>query len=344
MRKVVIAQAILFLLFFVTSCSAAPQIYKSNVLTAQHAAIQGTHVAIVPPQGAVSAKGFRGFEAASRGIVLEVVEKMGAPYASSEAGLTEGALAEQGIKLLDTTKVVLNEKPAVLLTCTAAWDVAEGGAPAESPSEDRGLLLFVLGNERLTTFIYGYYNLADRSAANTIRTSLLSAIFQPQQKENTGGGYTLSPAGTSLQFAGEASMTRYYTPGGVPVGETVDGALYSATTLTESVSGAERKTFSQKALGRYLASYDGYEVLSEQQIAYAGLQGFELVAGFEGATRRDRTASGGIVRRSMPGRGYQAVLFDDAGRVFIFQGIAVRDAESHLAEFRRITSTFTLQK
>lgn len=343
MRRTIIANAILILLLAASVCQAAPQVYKSNVLTAQHVVAPGTHVAIVPPRGAVQSKEFRGFELASRGIVIEIVERMGASYASSEAKLTADALAQEGIKVLDTTKVTLNEKPATLLTCTAAWDAAEGEAAAAG-AEERGLLLFVLGNERLTTYLYGYYSLDDRSAVNTVRTSLLSAIFQTgQQRENDGGGYTLSSAGTSLKFAGEASQTRYYTVGGVPVGAEVESAIYSATTLTDNASAAERRGYAKKALERYLSSYD-FEILGEQQISVGGLQGIELTAGFEGAVRRSRTSSGGTVRRSMPGRGYQAILFGSGGRVYVFQGVAVRDAELHLSEFKRITSTFTLQK
>ena len=343
MRKTVVANAILILLLSVSVCQAAPQVYKSNVLTAQHVVVLGTHVAIVPPQGAVQSKTFRGFELASRGIVIEIVEKMGVSFASSEGKLTADILAQEGIKLLDTTKVTLNERPAVLLTCTAAWDVAEGGA-ASTGTDERGLLLFVLGNEQLTTYLYGYYSLDDRSAVNTIRTSLLSAIFQTgQQRENEGGGYTLSSAGTSFKFAGEASLSRYYTIGGVPVNDTVDSAVYSATMLKDTVPAAERKSYAQKAFERYLSSYD-FEILNEQQVSVGGLQGIELTAGFEGAVRRSRTSSGGTVRRSMPGRGYQTVLFGGGGQVYVFQGVAVRDAELYLSEFKRITSTFTLQK
>ena len=343
MRKTIIANAVLILLLAVSACQAAPQVYKSNVLTAQHVVVPGTHVAIVPPQGVAQSKTFRGFELASRGVVIEIVEKMGVSYASSEAKLTADALAQEGIKVLDTTKVTLNEKPATLLTCTAAWDV-DGDAASAAGAEERGLLLLVLGSEQLTTYLYGYYSLDDRSAVNTIRTSLLSAIFQSgQQRENSGGGYTLSSAGTAFKFAGEASMTRYYTIDGVPASESVDNAMYAATMLTDTVSAAERKAYAQKALERYLSSYE-FEILSEQQISVGGLQGIELTAGFEGATRRDRTASGGMVRRSMPGRGYQAVLFGSGGRVYVFQGVAVRDAELYLSEFKRITSTFTLQK
>jgi hypothetical protein len=71
----------------------------------------------------------------------------------------------------------------------------------------------------------------------------------------------------------------------------------------------------------------------------------ETIAEFEGAAKKIRTSSGALVNRPAKGKGYQVVLFDDdEGRVFIFNGIAVRDADSYASQFARITSTFAIKK
>lgn len=342
MRKLRLYLALIIISLFAAESGASPQIYKSNVLTARHVDVPGTHVAVVPPSGAVASAKFAGFEIASRGVQYEITEKMGAPYSSSKAELTVEALQKDGIRLLDTTDVVLNERPAYLLTCTSVQETqAQAGAPADVV--DVGLLIFVLGDERLTTFIYGYYPLDDPSAASAIRNSMLTAIFDPQRKESPSGGYTLSSAGTSFKFADEANMTRYYTVGEAPATAALEAAIYSATELRQQVPPANRRAFAVETFERYLSEYE-YEMLSERDISYGGLAGIEMTASFEGGVRRSRTASGGIVRRSMPGRGYQAVLFGNDGRVFVFQGVAVRDALDYLSQFGRITSTFALQK
>ena len=320
---------------------AGPQIYKSNVLTASHVVVPGTHVAVVPPSGAVQAVNFRGFEIESRNIVYEIFEQ-GAPYSAVESTLTEEHLREDGIEVLDVTKVVLNERPATLVTGRKKADLPPD---AVGEAEDLGVLLFVLGNDKLTTSIYGYYPASDRSAANLLRTSMLTAIFEPAQRENAGSAYTLSAAGTSFQFVGEVNYTRRYrlndpASQGEDVGQP---AIYTATMLHRNVPQAERAKFAEDTFASYMSSYE-FTVAGNRGVSYGGLSGIELTSDFEGATRRSRTASGGVVRRPAPGKGYQVVLFDNAGRVFVFQGVALRDAETYLAQFRKITATFTLTK
>lgn len=318
--------------------SAGPQVYKSNVLTASHVAVPGTHVAVVPPPGAVPAVNFRGFEIEARGIVYEISEQAAA-YSEAEAALTAERLLEDGIEALDITKVLLNERPATLVSGRKKAN------PSAGETEDSGLVLFVLGSEKLTTSIYGYYPASDRSAANLLRTSMLSAIFEPAQRENAGGAYTLSAAGTSFRFAEEVNGTRRYLPDG-PAGENENApqsALYTATMLRRDVPEAERAKFAEDTFASYLSSYK-YTVSSSRGVLYGGLSGIELTADFEGAARRSRTAAGGVVRRSVPGKGYQTVLFDPPGRLFVFQGLTLRDAEAILTQFRNITATFTLTK
>ena len=319
---------------------AGPQIYKSNVRTASHVAVPGTHVAVVPPAGSAPAVNFRGFEIESRRIVYEIVERA-TPYSAVEPTLTAEGLLGEGIEVLDVTKVVLNEAPATLVT--GVKKAGEGDDSAEA--EDAGVLLFVFGNERLTASIYGYYPASDRSAASLLRTSMLSAILETDQKENAGGAYTLSTAGTSFEFAGEVNYTRRYRLNVPNAQNEGDGqvALYTATMLHRVVPAAERAKFAEETFASFLSSYE-FTASGNRNVSYGGLSGIELTSDFEGGTRRDRTASGGIVRRPVPGKGYQVVLFDASGRTFVFQGIALRDVETYLAQFRKITATFALTK
>jgi hypothetical protein len=314
-----------------TACvsHAGPQIYKSNVMTASHAAVPGTHVAVVPPQGSRPAVNFRGFEIESRNIVYEIVERA-APYGEIEPTLTADHLLQEGIEVLDVTKVVLNERPATLVTGRKKAD------PEADSADDTGVLLFVMGNEGLTASIYGYYPVSDGSAANLLRTSMLSAIFEPKQKENTGGAYTLSAAGTSFGFAGEVNYTRKYR-------QNNDEAVYTATTLHQTIPADEREKFAKTTFASFMSARK-YTISGNRSVSYGGLPGIEMTSDFIGGTRRSRTAAGGVVRRPVPGKGYQVVLFDTTGRVFVFQGVALRDPETYLGQFQRITSTFTLTK
>lgn len=313
---------------------AAQQIYKSNVITAKHVKVEGTHVALVPPTGASHAVTFRGFENESRGMRLEIIERT-SPYESVIVGMTGEALQAEGIEVADTAKVVLNEKPATLMMGTKKISDEEDGK--------EGLVLFVFGNDKLSVSMYGYYPLSDRSAGSALRTSMLSVVFESGQSENSGGAYKLSAAGTSLKFKGEVNYTRRYES------ETADGedgpgnALYTAVMLNKMVPQAERDKFAEETFASYMSSYE-HKIAGKRSVTHGGLPGIEIVADFEGASRRSRTASGGVIKRSVPAKGYQTVLFDDAGRVFVFQGVAVRDADAYLSQFQRITSSFALVK
>jgi hypothetical protein len=318
-----------------SASSAGQRIFKSNVMTAKHVIAKGAHVAVVPPPGAVQSDAFIGFELASRGIQYKIVEKNGASYKDSAGALTAEGLLADGIKLVDSSPVTLNEKPATLVSGTLGKDGDEENQAAT------GVQLLVLGDDSMAVFIYGYYPASDKSAATMVRNSLLTAIFNPKQSAESGG-YKLSANGTSFRFADEVSSTRYYTVDGVPAGGELSSALYTATRIRQGVPEDERASYADKAMESYLSSYE-FKVSSRKAVTYAGLKGIEIVADFEGAVRKSRSSSGGVVRRTVPGKGYLVMLFGDAS-VYSFNGIAVVNSDEYLQQFRRITSTFALEK
>lgn len=336
-RLFIIAVTAILLAALAGISSAAQPIYRNNVLTAQHVLVPGTHVRIVPPSGARAATAFRGFEIESRKIQIRIEERMGVSYQQAASALTAAALQADGITLQDSSKVTLNGNPALLLYCSTK--VGEGENQA-----DVGLLIFAFGDNSVSSLIYASYPATDKAAVGLLRNSLVTAIFQATpQAPNSGGGYTLSSDGTSLKFVGETSMVRYFTVGGKPVSNELEDAMYTSSQRTQPVPAAERGSFADQAMEQYMSNYE-YTISSKRAISYAGLQGFETIADFKGARRRDRTASGATRYRSLPGKGYQVVLFDSKGIVYSFNGIAVRDADSYLAQFRRITGTFQVTK
>lgn len=334
-RQVVILTA-LFAAALANAAYAAAPIYRNNVLTAQHVLVQGTHVRIIPPSGAQAAGSFRGFEIAPREIRIRIEERMGMPFQRTASTLTAEALKNEGITLLDSSKVTLNGNPAMLLYCSAI--------PGDGDRQQIGLLIFAFGDESISSLIYGTYPLADKGAAGLLRSSMLTSILQTgAQPPNAGGGYKLSSDGTSLKFAGEASMVRYFTVGGKKLAEELEDALFSSTQANRQIPQEERSAFADQAMEQYMSNYE-YTVASKRGVSYAGLQGYEITADFQGARRRDRTASGATRYRSMPGKGYLVILFDPKGVVYTLSGIAVRDADSYLAQFKSITRTFQLVK
>ncbi|MDR3332204.1 MAG: hypothetical protein LBT08_06210 [Synergistaceae bacterium] len=337
--------AVLITVFCANALEAGARIFKSNVLTAKHVIVSGTHVAVIPPPGATPATEFFGFQLTSRGITLRIVEKMGVPYSASEGTLTAEGLEADDIKLLDKSPVTLNEKPATLIAGTfLEEETGETQQNGSANAAETSVWLLVLGNDNLTTYIYGYYPTNDKSAASTLRTSIFSVVLEPKQGENSSGGYSLSTSGTSLKFYDEAASARYYTVDGAPKEGELKNALYTAARSSQSVPLPDRTDFAERAMERYMSAYDEYTISSRGSVNYDGLSGIEMVADLNGIVRRSRTSSGAVVKRTMPAKAYQTILFDNNGNVYTFSGIAVRDADSYLRQFRQITSSFKLTK
>jgi len=333
MKRLPAALGAVLLAVTASAAFAATAVHRGNVLTAQHVQVPGTHIKLVPPSGARLSSSFRGFEITGRRIQIRIEERMGVSYRQAAAGLTARALEDDGIRVRDRGDVMLNGSPAQMIF---------GTIQSEDGNTEVGLVLFVLGDDSLSTLIYGTYPAEDRSAASMLRESLLSAIFGTGGgAPSAGGGYSLSAAGTSFGFVGEASNTRYFTVGGKQMPAELDDAVFTSAQINAQVRAEQRGSFSDKAMEQFMTNYE-YTLSSKQSVSYGGLQGIETVADFAGARRQRKTASGATRVRNLPGKGYQVILFAPNGNVYTFNGIAVRDADGYLSQFRRIMGTFQL--
>ena len=306
-------------------------IYKNNAMTASHVTPAGTHVSMVPPRGAVLSSTFAGFELPNNGRI-QIAESSGASYKDTEGTLTKEGVESLNITFKDKSPVNLNGSPATLVSGLSVSDPAIG------------VLLLVLGSDKMTVNIYGFYNDGDKAAEAAVKNSLLSCVFTQTGVKKSSGDYSISAAGTSLKFSDEVSSTRYFTVGGVPQGD-AGSVLYTSTTTDDIIPKEARAAYAASAIGRFLSSYPEHKVVSTKPVNYGGLSGLETVAEFDGATRRSRTASGAQVERSIKGKGYQTLLFDEnEGKVYVFSGIALLDADSYVPQFVKITSTFALKR
>ena len=314
---------------FICISHAGTAIYRNNVLTASHVSPPGTHVAIVPPRGGVLSSIFAGFELQNNGRI-QIMERAGASYEETAGTLTPEGVEALNISFHDKSPVTLNGNPATLVTGVSLSD------------SEMGVLLLVLGDDRMTTYIYGYYNASDRNEESSVRNSILSCIFNTGTVRSISGDYRLSTAGTSFQFSDEVGTARYFTESGAIQGE-ANSPLYTSIVTDDYVPQQARRAYADAAIERFMSSLEGGTVISTRQVNFGGLPGIETIAEFDGGTRRTRTASGAHVHRRITGKAYQTLLFDEnEGKIYIFSGTAIRDADSYVSQFARITSTFTL--
>ncbi|MCL2683827.1 MAG: hypothetical protein FWE55_01140 [Synergistaceae bacterium] len=327
----------IFAIFFIFALTAAGMAYagtavfRNNVLTSSHVSPPGTHVAIAPPGGSVLSATFVGFELQNNGRI-QITERAGVSYED-----TAGTLTKEGVEALNIT---FKDKSPVTLNGTAATLIS--GVSISNPSE--AVLLLVLGDSRMTVYIFGFYKVADNNMERVVRNALLSCIFSPVGVKSVSGDYLLSTAGTSLQFSDEVGATRFFTVGGAGRGD-IDVALYTSMVTDDYVPREARQAYAGAAINRFTSSLEGALVLSTRQINFGGLPGIETIAEFSSGTKRTRTASGANVKRGIKGLAYQALLFDDNdGKIYVFSGTAVRDADSYVSQFAKITSTFSLKR
>jgi hypothetical protein len=288
---------------------------------------------MVPPGGASPSGSFTGFELPDGVSQIQISERSGVSYGEIEPTLTPQGMEQYGMSFTDKSPASFGGVKGALVS-------------GESISDDNlSALLLVLGDDRISAFIFGVYPKGDRAAETAVRNSLLSCIFSSASVKSTSGNYSLSSAGTSLKFYDEVGSTRYFTVDGKPTGSTLNDARYTSTVANESVmpDPDTRKGYAASAMERFMSSYD-FSVKSTRSVKYGGISGLETIAEFAGPVKRIRTSSGGWMNRPTTGKGYQVVLFDDdEGRVFIFSGIAVLDADSYVSQFTRITSTFAIK-
>jgi hypothetical protein len=335
MKKIISATLFIFIACFSGVSSAGPRINKNNVLTSSHVSVEGVHVALVPPKGAAVSKAFHGFEDTDRGIRIQVNETNGVSDKEAAGALTPEGVAALGIKMTDKSDAVINSLPAALVTGTLA------------SNGETGVMLLLTGSDRLSVYIYGMYPIGDKGSETLVKNSLLSCIFNQESVKKVSGGYTLSTEGARLRFADEVGSTRYFTVDGKSTSEPVDTAIYTCTVANEVVKQEARNAYADSSIEKYLSAYP-YSVTGRRNVRYGGLNGIETTAEFKGerdSVGTGRTFSGARRIRQATGKGYQVILFDeDAGRVFIFSGITIRDADSFMRQFSRITSTFALKR
>lgn len=322
MKRYIALLVIAALAAIASPISAAQTIYKNNVRIAGHEHIQGTHVWIVPPSGAVVSSSFYGFETAS-GITIECSDET-APLSAMLSAYSAEALASRGIELKDRSDVMLNGREGALLI--------------GKDEEGRGAMILLITGISTNASVRATY---PPSYEMTARNALLSAVFD----DGTGAGapakgiYSIDTAGTKLKFLGESNYVRSYR--GDDEAVTLEVSIVPLRSEDDATQAYTDELFEQFVVGREPREMRVYASSA------GGLNGFVHTAVIDGVRRRVRTSSGGTIRRTTPGGAFHAVLFDTRGsspRMFVFKGLALHDADANMQAFSRVLSTFTISR
>lgn len=280
-------------------------------------AVPGTKVRLVPPAGLPPTNQFPGFfDEESNASIL--VTEMPAPYSEMSKAFTKEALALKGITLISKEEISIGEKPGVLLHLR---------------QEARIVVLkwlVMTGNETEVVMITGTFpeDLKTRWSS-PLRTSVLAAKWDATLKTDPLAGllFTIQDD-PELKFAKRISnMIALTYNGEFPGKPNNDPLLIVGPTIMRNMI-ADKKGFSERRLYQH-TGVSVSEIKSVNEVAIAGLQGYEIVA--EG--KQTKPVIGSVLI-------YQTILFD-SDSYFLLVGFAPMDKEKKYLEiFQRVAKTF----
>lgn len=275
--------------------------------------VPGTKVTLEPPPGFSRAEQFPGFQKAEVGSSVMVNELSG-PVSQLRAGLTEEGLASRGMMLLDSQKISLDGREALLLHVS---QVAAG------TQFEKWIVVF--GDAAQSVMVVATFPQAVAgSMSEPMKQSVLSARWNPGAQVSGFEGLPFQLKENSvLKIANRISNTVILTRDGVrgPVSPEdpllVVGASVSEIDLSD-IEGFSRQRIAQTAGIDRLANIEGKTTTVD------GLPVYEL-----NAEARD-------VKSGTPIRIYQLVVADQR-RYFLVQGlVGASAAAGFLPQFREI--------
>ncbi len=294
-------------------------IFWAHVATAQTGnpvAIAGTKCSMVPPATFVPATRFSGFQNEENGASIMLTE-LPAPYQLMVEGFTPEALQNQGMKLVSKEIIDHSGSKATLLKITQS---ANGINYIK--------LLLLLGTNDYTVIVNGIFPEAQQKIEAPIKAAILTTAYNASQVENPAAGvnFTVDVTGTNFKLAKSMSGNLMYsTDGKIP---TVKPTFIAGS----SVGGAsgDRRRFAEQRL-KSLPRGELIVIKQTNEITISGLPGFEIIGD-------------GKNKDGNPILLYQVMLFDTQGFYYILLGQAQENKVENLASFKKIASTFTINK
>lgn len=306
-------------------CAAFAAINVSNIQTGRHVAVPGTSVMLVPPKGAELSGGWRGFRDDARMIRVEVTEII-SPITEAASDISPERLASRGITDAKVSPAMVNGRKSY----SAVGRAGETGS----------CMALLVGDERTSTLIIGWWQTEDREAERDVRACIMSVYRRSGADRTSSGqdsvGFKISTSGTPYVDDGSVNMSVSF--------KSDDGAAkFTVSRREETVSQDARMTMAREEFDRVMADRE-HELEGPRNVSVAGMMGVEIIARFDGDVRRRHTSTGARVRLRQKAAFYQLMLFSPKGQTFVLRGSAARDADTHLAYFKKMASSITVSR
>ncbi len=282
--------------------------------------IQGTKVAIEPPDGFVEAAQFPGYMMESTGSSIMVTPIPGGPFAEVSKGFTPSALATRGMKLIKKEEAKVGAVEGILIHASQR---------AYGTEFLKWMLAFGDGTET-TLVVATFPKQFEEQLSENLKRAVLSVEWQRSLNLDFFEGLTfrVSESGP-LKFANKMGNNIFLTKEGVfPQKE--EGAplvIVGASVTQDWKIPSDKRVFSNQRL-RQTNVLGSPEVIEEKNVEIEGLDGYLIFA--EGI---DRDSGGAMYIE-------QCLLFTGDG-YYIFQALVGKDQkEEFKSNFAEILQSF----
>lgn len=278
--------------------------------------VPGTGVRLTPPPGFAPAEQFAGFQNPERNASIVVTEIPG-PVSEVRRGMTRSGLASRGVELIESSRVTVGGKEALLLHVSQ-----------RSLGTDYFKWMLVGGSEARTFMVVGTFPAEESDLSDPVRQSLLSASWGEDPRADLFEGMPFRvESAPRLKLADRMGNLLIFTETGRIAPGKPDMAVLIIGSSMGDVAIGDLEGFSKDRLLR-TDRMTGVRVRSGASISVDSLPGYELIA--EGADAKN----------GRPVGVYQLMLADGKS-YYIAQGfVAKTRLNQFLPVFRQVTGTF----
>lgn len=290
-----------------------------NGLSDQHIQIQGTKVAMIPPNEFTPASDFKGFTLVEEQASIMVIE-VPAPFSAASQGFTKENLASRGMTLISQEDLTLNGKQAILLKVQQFL---------AAQSFIKWLLVF--GDDKNMIVVNGVMPEDYAEArSQSVREAILSTVYEEGKEVDLLGNadFSIDYQATKFQFATEISGTFLFTCDGQVPTQSEDKTFFMAGKSLWETPIENPKLFAIQRINQF-SGYTPIELEGEntQPVEVNGLFGYEIF--MKAWNEKDQHED--LL--------YQVILYDER-LYYIFVGVATENFEENLSLFKSLTNSF----
>lgn len=308
----------LFLIVFALSAQAQDGTIKaviSNTKTANHINIPGTRLYIIPPAGFTVAKLFLGLQKGENAI-LNIYDLVGGNYYTNAATFSRGSFEEKGARVFEFKEIRVNGFPCKYLR--AQTDIFTNA------------IAMVFGDSTFSTMIMAAYPASDEQTGRQIINALNTICYDKAKKVDPFATalFTLDDKVSLYKFYQFNAGLYVYTEDGKENNSENDDPFFLVTQLP-----LEKFMSAKTVAGMMLAKAEEYG-MTNQEVKNQSTEKLNGYDAYRAEVYGKMNGKNSLIYMCTVVKGDLAI---------VMQGIAKKDIEKNLEEFKKLAATVKLK-